>query len=269
MRRAGAKDHAQERRPRHELGGLMLAELEYRILKLISPLAKDRMTGGAYAGKSKVRVLLGGATMEECKGKVVIDFGCGEGNEAVDIAKAGAKKVIGIDIRESMLEKGRKHSADAGVRNCYFATSSPEPADVVVSLDSFEHFAEPGAMIELMYDLLKPGGLLATSFGPTWYHPLGGHFFSFPFPWCHLIFSEAALCRWRQDIKPDGIKKFSEVDGGLNRMTIRRFEKIVNASRFRVESIEAVPIRKLRPLHNRLTREFFTSIVRARFRKDP
>jgi len=47
-------------------------------------------------------------------------------------------------------------------------------------------------------------------------------------------------------------------------MTIRNFERLVAASDFEFEHFEAVPIRKVRPLHNRLTREFFSSMVRCR-----
>jgi hypothetical protein len=47
-------------------------------------------------------------------------------------------------------------------------------------------------------------------------------------------------------------------------MTISRFEQLVAESDFEFETFEAVPIRKLRRLHNRLTREFFSSIVRCR-----
>ncbi len=36
---------------------------------------------------------------------------------------------------------------------------------------------------------VHPHGAVYASFGPTWYHPLGGHLFSV-FPWAHPIFSE-------------------------------------------------------------------------------
>ena len=49
-------------------------------------------------------------------------------------------------------------------------------------------------------------------------------------------------------------------------MTIRRFEKLVAESPLRAVEIESVPIRKLRPFHNRWTREFTTAIVRCRLR---
>src|SRR5262249_6321332 len=70
----------------------------------------------------------------------------------------------------------------------------------------------PAAILLTMFDLLKPGGVLVASFGPTWYHPLGGHLVSV-FPWAHLIFSENALMRWRSSIRSDGAKRFHEVEG--------------------------------------------------------
>ena len=82
-------------------------------------------------------------------------------------------------------------------------------------------------------------------------------------------FCVAALMRWRSDFKSDGAGRFGEVEGGLNQMTIARFERILRQSRFRLESLEAVPIRRARWLHNRLTRELFTSVVRCRLAPRP
>ena len=50
-------------------------------------------------------------------------------------------------------------------------------------------------------------------------------------------------------------------------MTIGQFERIVNASPLRLASLTLVPIDKLRFLHNRLTREFTTAVVRCRLVK--
>jgi hypothetical protein len=78
---------------------------------------------------------------------------------------------------------------------------------------------------------------------------------------------EQALIRWRAQFKTDGARKFGEVEGGLNQMTIRRFEEILQTSPFVVEELELVPIRRLKSLHHRVTREFLTAIVRCRLRK--
>jgi SAM-dependent methyltransferase len=242
----------------------MLDQLQYRILKKIAPGDPQTMEGSSYEGKSKVGVYLGEGLLELVRDKTVIDFGCGEGADSVDLAQLGAKKVIGIDIRQSVLDKAKAKAAAAGLEErCEFATSTDTKADTIVSLDAFEHFGDPGAILEIMHGLLKPGGRVIACFGPTWYHPLGGHLFSV-FPWAHLVFSEAALIRWRSTIRPDGATKFSEVSGGLNQMTIARFERLVSASKFELEELETVPIRPLRRLHSGLTREFTTALVRAR-----
>ena len=143
---------------------------------------------------------------------------------------------------------------------CLFVETPDEPADLIISIDSFEHFADPAAILSLMYKMLAPGGKVLASFGPTWYHPKGGHLFSVR-PWAHLMFSEKALIRWRNDVRSDGATRFSEVEGGLNQMTIGRFERLVAGSLFELDRLEAVPIRSLALVHNRLTREFCTAIV--------
>jgi SAM-dependent methyltransferase len=241
----------------------LLTDVQYRLLKRIAPTEPTHLSGEAYAGKSKLKVLLGERLFEECRGKDVFDFGCGSGAEAVELAEV-ARSIYGLDIIPRLLEEARKHAARRGVgRSCTFSTELPvEKFDLIVSLDSFEHFGDPAAVLQAMFDLLRPSGKVITSFGPTWYHPYGGHLFSV-FPWAHLLFSEPALIRWRSDIRSDGASHFHEVEGGLNKMTIGRFERLVRASPLTLESIETVPIRRLERLNVRVTREFTTAIVRA------
>jgi len=81
------------------------------------------------------------------------------------------------------------------------------------------------------------------------------------------MFSERALIRWRNHLRSDGATTFSEVEGGLNSMTIGRFERLVSESDFKLDFIEPVPIRKLRRVHTKITREFTTAIVRCRMTK--
>lgn len=243
-----------------------ITDLQYRLLVRFVPDEPDVCSGAAYAQKSKLLTLLGQDLLARVRGKRVIDFGCGAGAEAVEMALAGAAYVIGLDIREAFLEEARRKAAAAGVNNIHFAVTTPEPADVIVSIDSFEHFDDPAGILKTMASLLPVGGQCLISFGPTWYHPLGGHTFSV-FPWAHILLSEEALTRWRSNFKTDGAKRFREVDGGLNQMTIRQFEKIVKASQFEVSYFETVPIRRLDMLHNGLMREFTTAIVRCALTK--
>ena len=243
-------------------------DLQYRLLKRISSgRSVSRAAAAGYAGSSKLQILLGDKLVGLLPGRIVIDFGCGTGQEALEMARLGAGKVIGVDIREQVLQQARQSAGKAGLGDmCEFTTNPSEKADIIVSLDAFEHFEDPAAILRVMDELLKPEGEVLASFGPTWYHPLGGHTFSI-FPWSHVLFSEAALIRWRADFKTDGATRFSEVDGGLNQMTIKRFERLVRESPLELTGLEAVPIRQLKPVHSRLTREFTTAVVRCRLRK--
>jgi 2-polyprenyl-3-methyl-5-hydroxy-6-metoxy-1,4-benzoquinol methylase len=247
----------------------MLSDLQYRILKKISPGNPACCSGAAYANKSKVAALLGEKFFSHISGKTIIDFGCGNGDDTIEMAQNGARRVIGIDNREDVLEIARRKALAAGVQDkCLFASSTDEIAEIIVSLDAFEHFENPAEILSIMSTLLQPTGEVLVSFGPTWYHPLGGHLFSC-FPWAHLIFSEEALIRWRSTFKTDGATRFSEVAGGLNQMSIARFEELIERSAFRLTSLELVPIKKLRRFQNRITREFTTAIVRCRLVKKP
>jgi len=246
--------------------GLIGGSLGYQILRRVAGGGGGRgaaMDGSVYATRSKLEVLLGAGVWDAIRGRTVVDFGCGEGEEAVEMASRGAAAVVGVDIQSRMLDIARARAERAGVADrCRFVEVYDGRADVIVSVDAFEHFDDPAAMLRLMHGMLAPGGKVLVSFGPTWYHPLGGHLFSV-FPWAHLLFTERALIRWRSDFKTDGATRFREVAGGLNQMTIGRFERIVAASPLRFASFEAVPIRKLHRLSNRLTREVTTAIVRC------
>lgn len=246
--------------------GLIGGALGYRLLRAVAPQggAATRMDGSAYANVSKLRVLLGDELLGRVRGKDVLDFGCGAGEEAIELARHGAASVVGLDIQEGLLKRARESARAAGLTDrVRFERTSSRPVDIIISIDSFEHFAEPGQVLAQMRDMLRPGGEILASFGPTWYHPLGGHLFSV-FPWAHLLFTEGALIRWRSDFKTDGARRFGEVAGGLNQMTIRRFRRLVKQAGFASATIEPVPIRRLGSLHNRLTEEFTSAIVRAR-----
>jgi SAM-dependent methyltransferase len=243
--------------------GVIGGTFGYWILKTLCPTGDSGyLSGEAYANKSKLTVLLGERFFDEIRGRTVIDFGCGTGGEAVEMAERGARRVIGVDIRDAWLTAARRHAEEHHVADrCLFMTSPDQRADIVVSIDSFEHFDDPASILRVMDSYLAPGGKVIATFGPTWYHPLGGHLFSV-FPWAHLVFTERALLRWRKSTRPNQTAtRITEC--GLNKITIRRFEQIVAASPFRFERFEAKPIRGLRVLARWPWREFGTAIVRC------
>jgi SAM-dependent methyltransferase len=250
--------------------GIIGGTVGYKLLRRIGKDGTVELSdSSSYSHRSKTEALLGKQIWNEITGKVVIDFGCGLGGTAIEMAQRGARKVIGLDIQERWLNIAREEARRLGVSDrCSFAKTTDERADIIIALDSFEHFDDPAEVLTQMSKLLKPSGCIRAAFGPTWYHPLGGHLFSV-FPWAHLIFTEEALIRWRADFKTDGATRFGEVEGGLNQLTIRGFKRLVDDSPLRLDKFEAVPIRQLRPLANRFTRELTTAIVRCNLVQRP
>lgn len=236
-----------------------------QLLTYLSPAGEGPFpqdTPAVYRGKSKLQTLVGPSIWDEVRDKVVLDFGCGRGEACIEVVQRGARRAIGVDINEKSMAIAKESAEAAGVAHlCTFTKSWTEPVDIILCVDSFEHFQDPAAILRTMRSLLKPGGSVVVSFGPTWLHPLGGHLYSI-FPWAHLLFTERALVNWRSRFKTDGARSISE--SGLNRMTIRRFKRYVAQSPFRFASFEPVPIRGLRHLNNGLTREFTTAVVRCR-----
>jgi 2-polyprenyl-3-methyl-5-hydroxy-6-metoxy-1,4-benzoquinol methylase len=107
------------------------------------------------------------------KGKRVLDLGCGHGALCVLAAKMGASMVVGLD-----LDVGRINYANDNVRSHF-----PEYADVlnfeaidiaahqgeydmVISKDTFEHIDELQDVLDHIYRLLAPNGILASWSSP-------------------------------------------------------------------------------------------------------
>jgi len=250
--------------------GIIGGQIGYRLLRLVAPRDKssssDTVKEIKVCSDTKLSTFFGDDFFDLIKDKVIIDFGCGAGSQSIEMAQKGAKKVIGVDIQEHLLEYATQHAEYMGLAECcVFAKHTDELADVIISKDAFEHFTDPAAILKLMSRLLKPDGYVLASFGPTWLHPYGGHLFSV-FPWSHLIFTENAQIMWRSDFKTDGATKFSEVAGGLNQITIAKFENIVATSPFEIEWLEPVPIRGISIFRNKLLRELGSSIVRCKLK---
>jgi SAM-dependent methyltransferase len=251
--------------------GFIGGDFGYHVLRYASRNAvrQPGCDGSAYRHRSKIETLLGPGIWQALAGKTVLDFGCGAGLDTIELARRGARRVIGLDIRDDVLDAARKEADAAGVADrCVFTTDTDERVDVIVSIDGFEHYGDPAGVLRAMRRLVRPDGRVFVTFGPPWFHPRGGHLFSV-FPWAHLLFTEKALIRWRSDFKSDGATRFCEVAGGLNQMTVRRFRALVDGSDFAVERFDAVPIRRLRGLANPLTREFLTAMVRCVLRPRP
>jgi 2-polyprenyl-3-methyl-5-hydroxy-6-metoxy-1,4-benzoquinol methylase len=68
----------------------MLTNVQYEILKRFSPRSPERCAGRVYERKSKLAILMGDKLLIKISGKIIVDFGCGDGVETVEMAQKGA-----------------------------------------------------------------------------------------------------------------------------------------------------------------------------------
>lgn len=207
--------------------------------------------------------------------KTILDFGCGPGWQAVAIYKEwGARQVVGIDINDNWLACGQalaqRESCNESV---IFAHEIPQQFngnfDVAMSIGSFEHFGDPASILDGLTKAIKPGGRVVVTFAEPWYSHSGSHMSFFTrVPWVNLWFSEKTVMSVRSRFRDDGATRYHEVEGGLNQMTLRKFEAIVKSSGLSVEYLKFHTTKGL-PFVDKIPglREFFVSAVACILRR--
>jgi SAM-dependent methyltransferase len=178
--------------------------------------------------------------LNRIKGKNILDFGCGRGRQCVALASHGAERVVGCDINLLFLEEGEALANEASVSDKIDFVSGLEhiPSgtfDIVLSLNSMEHFKDPLSALREMKRLVCDCGEIYLTFGPPWYAPYGSHMNYFTWlPWVNLLFCEKTVMKIRGRFRNDGANVYSEIEGGLNKMTLAKFDRLISDSGLRV-----------------------------------
>lgn len=89
--------------------------------------------------------------------QTIIEIGCGEGNLLLKFQNEfSKKKIIGYEINERAIQKGRKKGLD--IRN--LKNSITEKADLVISYAVIEHTTSPKNFLNMISNILNPEGLV-------------------------------------------------------------------------------------------------------------
>jgi SAM-dependent methyltransferase len=249
---------------------------------LWTPTAGDR--GPELDLASSVRYLSRFGGSLNVAGKTAVDVGCGSGQLCFELARRGARRVVGVEIGkpEEALKSRAAESSVVKDRVEFAQTDGTlrelldERFDLVFSKDSFEHFGEPERVVETMIDVLAPDGQLVIGFGPLWKGPTGGHIdYLTKLPWAHLLFPESVIMEERRRFRPhEDAQRFEDILGGLNKMTLARFEAIMAATGMRRlyfrTNVSDNPVVRAMSVARRVPalREYFTASVHSIWGKD-
>ena len=105
---------------------------------------------------------------EPLAGKTVLDIGCGSGRYAVEFAKRGAKRIVGVDYAKGMLALARDYARAEGVEDrCEFLEGDfttavmDETFDVVIAIGVFDYQDRPREFMRRMADRCR-GKVIAS-----------------------------------------------------------------------------------------------------------
>ena len=166
------------------------------------------------------------------KGAVALDYCCGNGEIAIEMAKKGAAKVFGIDISAVAVENARELAKLAGVDQvCEFAVMDAEHTtfadgsfDVIHEYGALHHLDLPAAYAELAR-ILKPGGKLVCTEALR-HNPL-------------IHWYRKRTPQLRTEWEVEHILGFPEMRSG------RKFFSEMNMRTFHLAALGAVPLRKM------------------------
>lgn len=180
--------------------------------------AKTREERERYAAESQLTPIRRHVTLAD---KVVLELGCAHGwLTASLVSQAGAARAIGVDVQ-------RYPSWDANVEPrvslieadlSFGDVLAPESVDVVVSNAVFEHVSRPLQMLDVLYEVLRPGGQAWLRMNLYRARNASHRYRQVFFPWPHLLF-EDEVCEAFYRKHHGRANRFSWV----NRMTVAHY----------------------------------------------
>jgi ubiquinone/menaquinone biosynthesis C-methylase UbiE len=139
-------------------------ERDYHNQRFADDSERDRRVGRFYSAISYGFELYRQRVSDAAKGHRVLEYGCGTGSLAFDLAKE-ASHVIGIDISDVAIRHAHRDANQRGLTNVEFRVDNAEamqlPAkhvDVVAGSGIVHHLDIPKAMEEVRR-VLAPGGV--------------------------------------------------------------------------------------------------------------
>ena len=185
----------------------------------------------------------------------VLDFGCGWGGETIWLAQH-VRSVVGVDVERSAIDQAEATRTTKHVTNCRFVWCpdgtlplDENSVDAVFSTDTFEHVMDLDHAFSEILRVLRPGGLIRTTFGPLFYSPYGYHLhWACQVPYAHLLFGIGPVLALRNERAGTVLEARTWEETGLNRKRFADFERSIIRAGLEIVRLERVPVRGLQRL---------------------
>jgi len=167
----------------------------------------------------------------------VLIVGCGDGVEMEWFARRCAS-VIAVDVARDAVERAIERSVNLDNVACRLVDGRTLPFpddefDLVFMHNVCEHIINIEECFAEYFRVIKPGKVLINTFAPLFYSPYGAHLQdALKMPWGHLIFGLRSVVDVRNRYYPGHCKASNWAGLGLNRITERRYRKIVRNTGF-------------------------------------
>ena len=120
------------------------------------------------------------ANCEPIEGRTFLDVGCGNGLYSLELARRGARKVVGLDIAEVMIGLCKKSSVDQNLDDrCTFVQTdllewdnSGMKFDVSFGIGLFDYISDPLPVLRKMRELTTDKAIMAFPRLWTWRAPV-------------------------------------------------------------------------------------------------
>jgi len=99
-------------------------------------------------------------------GRDVLDVACGVGYGSSVLARAGARRVLGVDVSPAAVDEARERAGDLAdfvVGDLHNLPCEDRSFDLVTCFETIEHVADPGRAVDELRRVLRSDGLLLLS----------------------------------------------------------------------------------------------------------
>ncbi len=137
-------------------------------------------------------------------GRSVLDIGCGPGHYSVALARAGARRVTGLDFADAMLTIARQRAEAAGVADrCSFELADfltcrlPDTYDYGILMGLMDYIRDPEPIVDRVVEMVR-----------------GRAFFSFP--------ADGGVLAWQRKVRyRKRCELFMYTEAGVHRLLSR------------------------------------------------